>query len=508
MLRAYRCAEIRNAEEPLLRAGVPLMEQAASALASEVIRAVRACDLPLRGTGVFVAVGSGNNGADALYCAAKLARREMDVTALCVGSNIHSEALADAVTSGVRIERNTSAEIYIPLAERCSIWIDGLLGIGSHGPLRGAVAGVVTALESTRVSLAVEPIVVAVDIPTGVSADDGAVSSAAIKATFTVSMGCLKPGTLLEPGRSYCGDVVEVPLGFEEFLPGEPAVLSLTRADVGDIWPLPGAYSHKYTRGVVGLMSGSAAYPGAAVLSVGAALAAGPGMVRYCGPREVARQVVGAHPEVVVNDGRVQAWAIGSGVDMTDSVAASEAARRLYKAIGEGIPVVLDAGAISLVTTQDVPSSVVLTPHSGELAQLLAARGEKMTRADVENAPARAVRLAATLTGATVMLTAHSDLVCGPDTPMYAQSGAPSWRATAGAGDVQAGLLAAMLAGWGSEGMSERGVAAHVSAGAAWVHARAAAIASHSSGRIGHPIRSSEIIDAIPWAIDEALNEK
>lgn len=191
---------------------------------------------------------------------------------------------------------------------------------------------------------------------------------------------------------------------------------------------------------------------------------------------------------------------------------------------------VLDAGAISLVNSLDVPSTVILTPHAGELAALLAARGEAMTREDISAAPARAARLAATLTGATVVLKGATDVVCGPDDPLYAQPGAPAWRATAGAGDVLAGLLGALLAGWGDE-LAElgkgRGIPARLAAAACYLHGRAAAIASGtihttitetstmgtsvggsaSDGHVcGRPIRATEIAAAIPTAIAESLN--
>lgn len=112
----------------------------------------------------------------------------------------------------------------------------------------------------------------------------------------------------------------------------------LTARDIADMWDVPGPDSHKYTRGVVGVMTGSLRYPGAALLSTGAALAGGAGMVRYAGPREISQLVVSHHPEVVTDLGRVQAWVLGSGVDMDVAEAASEVARRLQEAVTEGIP--------------------------------------------------------------------------------------------------------------------------------------------------------------------------
>lgn len=515
MLRAYRSDDIRAAEAPLLAAGVPLMERASYAVANTVISDRRAAGLGISGTPVLALVGAGNNGGDALHAAAYLARRGMAVNAVVCGA-AHTTGLVAAERAGVRIVFVDTApaarEAITRLASVTDVWIDGLVGIGARGPLREPHATIVRTLKEIRDRSAVEPLAVAIDIPSGVGADDGVLSGPAFRADITVTMGAPKPGLILDPGRRFVGELVEVDLGLAEHLPSEPALLSLDSRDIADLWDYPGPDSHKYTRGVVGLMTGSVRYPGAALLSVGAALAGGPGMVRYAGPRELTELVISHHPETVADMGRVQAWVIGSGVDMDNPVAAAEAARRLEESIAEGIPVVLDAGAISLVNSLDVPSTVILTPHAGELAALLAARGEALTREEISAAPARAARLAATLMGATVVLKGSTDVVCGPDDPLYAQSGAPAWRATAGSGDVLAGLLGAVLAGWGDE-LAElgkgRGIPARLAAAACYLHGRAAAIASGTTlaGSIsGRPIRATEIAAAIPVAIAESLN--
>ena len=519
MLRAYRSDDLRAAEAPLLAAGVPLMEQASWALAQEVIRRRRSGGAALHGTRVLALVGSGNNGGDALFAAALLARRGMLVHALVCGVP-HARGAVAAERAGVQVhsapqDPREAGALAATLGGRADVWIDGLVGIGARGPLREPHASIVQALARARGRAAVEPLSVAVDIPSGIGADDGTVPGRAFHADVTVTMGAPKPGLMLDPGRRHAGEVVEVPLGIEAHLPAEPALLSLRGADIADLWDYPGPDSHKYTRGVVGLMTGSQRYPGAALLSASGAVAGGCGMVRYAGPRELTERVISRHPEILGDMGRVQAWVLGSGVDMDIPEAAAEVARRLEESIAQGIPVVLDAGAIALVNDLDVPSTVVLTPHPGELAALLSARGETMTREDIAAAPARAARLAATTTGATVLLKGSVDVACAPDDPLYAQGGAPAWRATAGAGDVLAGLLGAMLASWGDE-LAElgqgRGIPARLAAAAAYLHARAAAIASGAtpsmSGRItttGHPISATDIAAAIPAAIAESL---
>ncbi|MCI1896440.1 MAG: bifunctional ADP-dependent NAD(P)H-hydrate dehydratase/NAD(P)H-hydrate epimerase [Ancrocorticia sp.] len=506
MLRAYRTGDVRAAEAPLLEAGEPLMAHAAAAVAHAVIRELRARKITIPGTSVLLAVGGGNNGGDALYAGSHLAQRGMAVTALLVGSGAHAAGLAAAQRAGVRVVSYSEHPQALTELARATVWIDGLVGIGIHGGLRGAAAEVVTALEEARQARAIDPVVVAVDVPSGVSADDGVVAGPILHADVTVTMGIAKPGIILDPGRRFAGRVEVVPLGLEAHLPSEPALISLIDADVADLWDYPGPDSHKYTRGVVGLMTGSVAYPGAALLSASAALAGGAGMVRFAGPRELASIVVQAHPEVVIAPGRVQCWVLGSGIDMEDSTASAEVARRLQESIADGCPVVVDAGAIALAGETDLPSTVVLTPHPGELSRLLAQRGEPMSREEIAANPAKAVRLAATLTGATVMLKSSVDLVAAPDGPLYVQSGAPAWRATAGAGDVQAGLLGAMLAAWGDE-LAElgkgRGIPARIAAAAAHLHGHAAALAAGPG--VGRPIRATEIAARLPDAIGMAL---
>ncbi|MGO1594593.1 MAG: bifunctional ADP-dependent NAD(P)H-hydrate dehydratase/NAD(P)H-hydrate epimerase, partial [Ancrocorticia sp.] len=495
-----RSDDIRQAEEPLLERGEPLMDKAAGALATETLRRVRAGGNRVPGTVVLGLVGTGNNGGDVLYSLARLARRGMSACAILAGRP-HSGGFAAAQRAGVRFPDVGQLRT---LAERADVWIDGLVGIGARGPLRDPALEIVRELEDVRAGMPAEPLVIAADVPSGIGADDGVVAGLALHANVTVTMGAVKPGLVLDPGRRYAGEIVQVPLGLEEFLPSEPALLSVAGTDIADMWDVPGPDSHKYTRGVVGVMTGSVRFPGAALLSTSAALGGGAGMVRYAGPREVARLVVSHHPEVVTDLGRVQAWVLGSGVDMDVPEAASEVARRLQEAVTEGIPVVLDAGAIALLGTLDVPSTVVITPHAGELAELLAARGEAMSREEIVAAPSKAARLAATLTGATVLLKGSVDVACAPDDPLWAQGGAAGWRATAGAGDVLAGLLGSVLAQWGDE-LADlgkgHGIPARLAAAASYIHGRAAAIAYGS----GQPIVASQIASAIPQAIGEAL---
>ncbi|HHW84402.1 MAG TPA: dehydrogenase, partial [Actinomycetales bacterium] len=287
MIRAYDSTAIREAEAPLLAAGVPLMREAARALATRALAVLSDDGATIPGSVALALVGGGNNGGDALYAAADLARRGLTVYAALCSAAVHEEGLAAARAAGVRsaqivsADRSTDTDRLLELARRSGIWLDGLAGIGLAGPLREPLAGIVEALGQEKDSSPDEPVVIAIDVPSGVG-DDGAVRGPLLRADITVTMGAAKPGLLLPPAAEYAGDLEVVELGLP-LAEAEHRVERLSAADVADLYPWPRRSDHKYTRGVVGIWAGSERYPGAAALAVDGALAAGPGMVRYLG---------------------------------------------------------------------------------------------------------------------------------------------------------------------------------------------------------------------------------
>jgi hydroxyethylthiazole kinase-like uncharacterized protein yjeF len=207
-------------------------------------------------------------------------------------------------------------------------------------------------------------------------------------------------------------------------------------ADAASRIAVPGPDDDKYSRGVLGFVTGSARYPGAAVLGVEAALRTGVGMVRYLGPGRPTRLVLQHRPEAVTADGRVQAWVLGSGQDAAER---DDATRLLLEsALGQGVPVVLDGGGLDLTPR----GPAILTPHAGELARVLG-----VDRATVLADRESAVRIAVEESGATILLKGHETLIAGPDRlePLRVRN-APAWLATAGAGDALAGIIGALLA--------------------------------------------------------------
>jgi hydroxyethylthiazole kinase-like uncharacterized protein yjeF len=197
---------------------------------------------------------------------------------------------------------------------------------------------------------------------------------------------------------------------------------------------VPGPDDDKYSRGVLGVVTGSARYPGAAVLGVEAALRTGVGMVRYLGPGRPTRLVLQRRPEAVTADGRVQAWVLGSGQDPGNRDDAL-----LGRALAQEVPVVIDSGALDRV--RDAAGPAILTPHAGELARLLG-----VDRADVTADPDGSAERAARELGATVLLKGHVSRIATPEGVRHRVTAPTTWLATAGSGDALAGILGALVA--------------------------------------------------------------
>jgi NAD(P)H-hydrate epimerase len=216
----WTAAQVRAAEQPLLEAGEPLMQRAAAGLAAEIERvlAVRRAEPG----GVLVLAGSGNNGGDALYAAAHLATRGHRTTVVALGSHLHEEALAAARRAGAVRAESPSPEAVAALARDADVIVDGILGTGAAASpaLRSPAKEVVAAVLAAHVDAAV----VAVDLPSGLSPDDGLVLAPVLPADVTVTFGAVKAGLLLEPGASVAGRVVLIDIGLGPYLRGDPVI--------------------------------------------------------------------------------------------------------------------------------------------------------------------------------------------------------------------------------------------------------------------------------------------
>ena len=261
----------------------------------------------------------------------------------------------------------------------------------------------------------------------------------------------------------------------------------------------PSDLDHKYSRGVLGLITGSAQFPGAAVLTTAAASATGVGMVRFHSSSGLAHLVLHTTPSTVVQPGKVAAWLVGSGIDAKKySDFTTWLRHRWYKLIRlQSVPTILDAGALSLAGSLEQPT--VITPHSGELARLLSARGVQVTAEAIEGDPKKWVQNAAETLGVTVLLKGATTYVANDELLIQLPVATP-WLATAGSGDVLAGIMGALVATNAIEILNDYNHLAYVAASAAFVHNQAAEKASG-----GGPINAEAIIEAIPETVAKLL---
>ena len=496
MISAYTGTAVRRAEAPLLAAGrgAELMQRAAYGLYAAAASGLKVRRGALYGARVTVLAGSGNNGGDALYAAARLARRGAATTAFLTSASAHPEALAAFRAAGGAVIPLTEADAG-RAAQVCltaDAVLDGVLGTGGSGGLRGPVRDLAEEMNNAR-EAGSAPLVVACDLPSGVDADTGQVAGTCLHADLTVTFGAVKTGLLAGPGAAAAGSIRCVDIGLADTL-GAPGAYRLQDADLAGILPVPGPNDHKYSRGVLGIAAGSETYPGAALMAAGAALATGVGMVRYLGPESVARLINLAHPEAVCGTGtvartHVQAWLAGPGAGEDE-----DQRRRALDAMASGLPAVIDADAIA-AAGPGLHAGIVLTPHAGELTALLRSLGEEADRPAIEGDPVRYVRRTAELTGATVLLKGWASVAAAPTGELYSQAEATPWLATAGSGDTLAGILGALLATDRTPAeQREPGHYARLAAAAASLHGRAGTLAAAAGpvepSRLGPQIRA------------------
>jgi hydroxyethylthiazole kinase-like uncharacterized protein yjeF len=424
------------------------------------------------GKRVVLLVGVGDNGGDALYAGALLAGRGAVVHAVLADTErAHAGGLAALRDTGGRVLAAGDAE---PALRSADLVLDGLLGIGGRGGLRGSFAELAAAA-AAAVRETGAPIL-AVDLPSGIEADTGEVLGPAVRADVTVTFGTHKPGLFVDPAAGYAGVVELVDIGLEFPDTAVPVLENLQERDVRELLPEPSRTSHKYSRGVVGLDVGSARYPGAAMLAAGAALRSGVGAVRYAGPVDV----VSSYPEVIRGEGKVQAWVVGSGLGQDE-----EAHARLARVLASDVPAVVDADGLRLLPQKALERSAptVLTPHSGEAAHLLGVSAE-----EIEAGRLAAVRRLAESYGATVLLKGSLSLICAPETAtVRVNTHAGPALATAGSGDLLAGLIGGLLAG----GLAPPDAAA----AGAYVHGAAGLLAARSG-----PVAAGDLLAVLPAA--------
>ena len=518
MIRAYDAQTVRDAESPLLAAGEPLMLRAARALADHVSARLDTSDGrtgSTTGTGsatgtappqVLVLAGAGANGGDGLHAAAMLRSRGIAADALTTAERVHAEG-ADALrTAGgtlMALADTAPGMLEEHLAET-DLVLDAILGLGGRPDVPAALAPLLAVVRARGVP------VIAVDLPSFVDAATGQAAPEALHASETVTFGAVKAGLLLPGGAERAGALHLVDIGIAPHLPAVPSVLRLEDSDARALLPRPGREASKYSRGVVALAAGSDQYPGAAVLAASGAARAGAGMVRCLAPQKVLDLVLRERPEVVGHRieraiggadavdldavGRTDALVVGPGLGPDDPRAAAGVDRLRRKGGTAGGSIergVIDAGALDVLTAEHrFGPDVVLTPHRGE-AERLARRLDL----DPELPGALLAPALAEATGATVLLKGAITLIApGDGGTLRAQDDATPQLATAGTGDVLAGVLGTLLAA----GLTGTDAAAL----AAILHGRAGRLASRDGLQ---PLVALEVAAHLPATIGTIL---
>jgi len=439
----YSGEQIRAAEYPLVEAGQGpvLMRRAAHGLAAFVLDLLRN-NGRIYGARVLGLIGTGNNGGDGLYALTALRARGVDACAVLVEDRAHPEGLKDFLAGGGRL--------LTEVPDDTQVLIDAMLGTGARGAFTmPEIPGLQEVVRSRAV--------VACDIPSGVDANTGRCAGEALPAQHTVTFGAAKLGLLLGEGGLLSGDIHTIDIGLQDYLPS-PAAWELIAPEPTRPRPQPG--DHKYSRGTLQVVAGSAQFPGAAQLTVGAAITSGVGMVRLQADAGVSAAVMQTWPEAVMSHGRAAkafdgatAAAIGPGLGKERSRLV-EGEAMLRATVESKVPCVLDASGLELLrgdllSSGNLGGQLILTPHLGEARRLAEEIGDESLQALLEGSPdtLAAARALAESLGATVLLKGPSTVVAGPagGVPIIVRSATPG-LATAGTGDVLTGIIGALLA--------------------------------------------------------------
>jgi len=445
-------AETRSAEHAVMAAGVSvdtLMERAGLALARAVWRFGG-------GRSTLILCGPGNNGGDG-YVAARLLQSW--------GVPVRLAALLPPATDvAKRAAAQWSGKVEdIAGGDPAPILVDAIFGTGLSRALDADLVASLTRLRAARM-------VIAADVPSGVETDSGA-DLGAIPADVTVALGALKPAHLLQPSASLCGHIVSADIGL--------AAESIWQVIARPALKVPSAADHKYTRGLVTILSGE--MKGAARLVASAAARCGAGYVVLAGDMEatgIPLSIVLRSLDAALADARVSAIIIGPGLGRTGAAEAS-----VMQALQTGTPVVLDADALHLIRPGQIArhtAPVILTPHKGEFEAMFG----KLPGSKIDQALAAAVA-----SGATVIFKGADTVVASPDGRVGLSAQSSPWLSSAGTGDVLAGIAGTLLA---------RGLDAHEAACAAvWLHNRAAHLA-------GPALIADDLCQRLPEALAAA----
>jgi hydroxyethylthiazole kinase-like uncharacterized protein yjeF len=487
MIELLSNAEMAEADRQTIAGGVSgiqLMERAGTAVADAVLAGIPA------GSRTIVVAGPGNNGGDGFVAARSLAERGYHVEVLLVGEATRLNG--DAALAANKWTGPTAAADPAALGG-AQVVIDALFGAGLDRPVEGLARAMIESMNAQPAP------VVAVDLPSGINGTSGAVMGTAVKAARTITFFRKKPGHVLLPGRFYCGATSIADIGIPDSVLAQMA--PQTFENIPALWrlhfPTPQNAGHKYDRGHAVIVSGPSWSTGAARLAARGALRAGAGLVTIASPREalainavasvavMVRPIDGADELTkFLGDPRSNAFAIGPGVGVSD-----ETCKLVLAGLSGERAVVLDADAITSFSGNPErlrealhrrrDHATILTPHEGEFSRYF---GALEARTEVGSKLERA-RLAAEIVEAVVLLKGADTVVAAPDGRAAIAANAPPYLATAGAGDVLAGMAAGLLA----QGMP----AFEAAAAAVWLHGEAAVA-------FGPGLISEDLPEALP----------
>jgi ADP-dependent NAD(P)H-hydrate dehydratase / NAD(P)H-hydrate epimerase len=416
---AFKVADIRQAENQLI-SELPeraLMERAAFGLASFISKLIRESDLTPQQTLIVAIVGKGNNGEDALVAGEYLKQKGFQFIAL--------DYKADSSANQ-------------KIVSQAQVVLDAIVGLGSNSPISQSAKNLFSNVSSNAVTIAV-------DLPSGINPDSGEVfdKNFVVKADYTVTLGTLKAGLVTGAAKQYVGELHLVDIGLAAYLTSfTPLAVIATQEQLNLLYPRRAKSSHKYSKGVVEINAGSKKYPGAASLCLAGAVASGVGMITYSG--EAAASLIKKLPQVIfssVNKSKVTASVLGPGQ--------SEIAKNYLSTIKQSKKLILDATSISLLANKAVVNlikkqgtEVLITPHEKEAKDLCQKLKIPFTTNRIELAKALAKK-----TGAICLLKGPGAILARSDfdTVLIDQFGTEA-LATAGSGDVLAGLIGGLAA--------------------------------------------------------------
>ena len=427
--------------------GATLMANAGRAVADVVAQRH-----PL-GTRITIVAGPGNNGGDGFVAARRLAERGYPVRVLFHGAR---ERLKGDALQAAQNWKGTTERANPDSLSNAQVIVDALFGAGLDREIEGEARALIDAINAHPAT------VISVDLPSGINGSTGAVMGVAVKAAETVTFFRRKPGHLLLPGRLYCGRITIIDIGIPAsvFDTIKPKTFVNVPMLWKDIFPIPQAGGHKYSRGHAVVLSGGQTASGAARLAARAALRAGAGLVTLATPREALAVNAAASLSVMVrpcddagefsellSDRRINVVVMGPGGGI------GEPMRELVLAALDGTrAVVLDADGItsfvddtkklftSLKSHHESPA--ILTPHEGEFVRIFKEKGQKVTVKQKLKECLDASHEA----DAIVVLKGADTVVAAPDGRAAIAENAPPWLATAGSGDVLAGLIGGLRA--------------------------------------------------------------